>query len=273
MSQQDSRFQPCQVVIIPRESNGQPSSQAQPSPSDSPPSPCESERDFSQKSPTSTQAKEKHKENEQKRRDGEKELYDIIPEIAKKYGVKLGVSKTKNFVTKESKLKGLIECVEILDARVKQREAMVKQREDEVQERRDGGRELYDQVPEITSNFGSKMKVSENRKSVTKCCNHEALMECIETFDARVKELEDEVQKLSREVEISEAKAERSEKKAQKFWRKLKNLRSQVRSLNSDGAGDTDDDGTTLGGRSISPDSDFVGPTRQSHFGCQLARL
>ncbi|KAL8795692.1 MAG: hypothetical protein Q9195_001930 [Heterodermia aff. obscurata] len=276
--QQDPRFQPCQAVMIPPESNGRPGrrSRAQPSPSESLPSPCESDRDSSQKSLTSAQAREKHKEKEQQRRDTEKDFYDNVPEFVAKYGVKLRPSENKKFVTKESKLKGLIECIEILDARAKQWEAMAKQLEDKVQERRDGGKGLYEKVPEIVNNFGIKMKVSEN-KFVTKCCNHEALMESIETLDARVKQLEDEVQKFSRKLKISEAKAKQSENKAQKLWRILKNLRSQMRSLGSDGAGDTEwdwcDDDQTLIARSSSHDSDFGGSIRQSHSGGQLEGL
>ena len=127
------------------------------------------------------------------------------------------------------------------------------------------------------------MKVSENKKFVTKCSKLGSLMQCIEIADARAKRAEDdrqkvmeELQKVREELRISEAKAKQSEAKAQKCWRKLKRFRSQMRSLSSDSPGDTEwdwcDDDQTLIGRCSSHDSDFGRPIRPSQSGGQLAK-
>ena len=224
--------------MIPRESNGRPPalSRAQPSPSELLLSPGKSDGDSSHKFSTSTQAREACEAN------------------------------SSRDVQSQGK------------ARPSQNAHARKE-----QERRDGEKELYDKIPEIVNKFGVKMKVSENKKFVTKCSKLEALIECIDIVDARVNRAEDDLQKVMEELQkvkeklrISDAKAKQSESKAQKCWRKLKRLRSQVRSLSSDGAGDTEwdwcDDDQTLIGRCSSHDSDFGRSIRPSQSGGQLAK-
>lgn len=171
MSQQDPGSQLRQPAIISLESNGRPPglSRAQPRPSEPLPTPCKSDGGSSQDSSTSTQAretggangslniqnqdkattsKEKHKRTEKKRRDGDKELFDKVPGVLREtLGIDMDNSKSKNFVTKSTKLKTLIDGLQSLNVRAKQSEyekqklsrelrisdAKAKQLEDEVQ--------------------------------------------------------------------------------------------------------------------------------------------
>ena len=115
------------------------------------------------------------------------------------------------------------------------------------------------------------MKASEGKKFVTKYDKLGGLIECVETLDARVKHLE-------QELRTSDAKAKQSEDKGQRFCRKLKNLQWQMRSLSSDGAGETEwdwcnDDQTDYETPCSSHDSDFGGSIRQSHSNSQLVKL
>ena len=82
--------------------------------------------------------------------------------------------------------------------------------------RRDGEKELYDKVPGIVKKHGIKLDEHDNKKFVTKRAKLEALLECIEGLEDRVKHLEDEVQELLQELGISDTKAKQSEDKAQR---------------------------------------------------------
>ena len=108
------------------------------------------------------------------------------------------------------------------------------------------------------------MKASEGKKFVTKYDKLGGLIECVETLDARVKHLE-------QELRTSDAKVKQSEGK-------LKKLRWQMRSLSSDGAGETEwdwcnEDQTDYETPCSSHDSDFGGSIRQSHSNSQLVKL